>query len=48
MAHASHPHHHRHPVEVPTSLMRLSAWERLGVAAAIIAAMWIAAFWAMA
>jgi hypothetical protein len=48
MAHAPHSHHHPHPVIVPVSLLRMSAWERLTMTAVIIAVLWAAAFWAMA
>jgi hypothetical protein len=44
-------HHHApgaHPVIVPPSLLRLSAWERLAFAAVIIVCLWAAVFWAMA
>ena len=44
-------HHHApgaHPVTVPPSILRLSAWERLAYAAVIIALLWGAVYWAMA
>jgi hypothetical protein len=44
-------HHHApgaHPVHVPPSILRLSAWERLACVAVIIACLWAAVFWAMA
>jgi hypothetical protein len=46
-------HHHRHPgrahppASVHPSILRLSALERLGVAAGLIVLLWAAAFWAM-
>jgi hypothetical protein len=43
-------HHHApgaHPVRVPPSILRLSAWERLAVAVVILAALWGAVLWAM-
>ncbi|MGH6768115.1 MAG: hypothetical protein ACRECO_03730 [Xanthobacteraceae bacterium] len=49
----SHTHHHHHPGEghpparVTPSILRLSAVERLLVAACAIAAIWAAVFWAM-
>ncbi len=51
--HHDHGHQHRHPgqahppVLVHTSILRLSALHRLGVAAALIALLWAAAFWAL-
>jgi len=44
-------HHHApgaHPVTVPPSLLRLSAWQRLAGAAVVIALLWVAVLWAMA
>jgi hypothetical protein len=44
-------HHHApgaHPVRVPPSILRLSAWERLAVAVVILAVLWVAVLWAMA
>jgi hypothetical protein len=52
-AHPDHPHHHHHPghvhppASVHASILRLSALERLGIAAVLIALLWAAAFWAM-
>jgi hypothetical protein len=43
-------HHHApgaHPITVPPSILRLSAWERLAVVAVIIACLWAAVLWAM-
>ena len=40
-------HHHPHPVVIPASLLRMSAYERLLVAAGVVAVMWAAVFWAM-
>jgi hypothetical protein len=50
-----HPGHHRHhhpghvhpPASANLSILRLSALERLGFAAGLIAVLWAAAFWAM-
>ena len=49
-ARLSHHHHApgAHPVTIPPSLLRLSAWQRLAFAAVIIACLWAAVFWAMA
>jgi hypothetical protein len=46
----THHHHHGHvhpPAPVSASLLRLSVWQRLGIAAVLIVLMWAAAFWAM-
>jgi hypothetical protein len=43
-------HHHApgaHPVSAPASILRLSAWRRLGFVAVIIAGLWVAVHWAM-
>ena len=46
------PHHHHHPghvhppASVHSSILRLSALQRLGFAAVLIALLWIAAYWA--
>jgi hypothetical protein len=49
--HAHHRHHHAGAVHPPSaahpSILRLSAVERLAVAATVIAVLWAAAFWAM-
>jgi hypothetical protein len=49
-----HGHHHHHhpghvhpPASVHPSILRLSALQRLGFAAALIALVWAATFWAM-
>ena len=49
-----HGHHHHHhpghvhpPASVLPSILRLSALQRLGFAAALIALVWAATFWAM-
>lgn len=44
---ASEPHHHRHPVIISASLLRLSALERLAIAGGVIVVIWAAVFWAM-
>ena len=52
--HDPHGHHHHHhpgdahpPASVHPSILRLSALQRLGFAAGLIALLWAAAFWAM-
>jgi hypothetical protein len=49
--HEHHHHHHAGHVHPPAlarpSILRLSAGERLAVAATVIAVLWAAAFWAM-
>jgi hypothetical protein len=45
-------HHHHNgqshpPAPVGASLLRLSVWQRLALAAALIVLMWAVAFWAM-
>ena len=42
-----HPGHAHPPATVSPSILRLSALERLGVAAGLIALLWAAAFWAL-
>ena len=48
-----HGHHHHHPghvhppASVHPSILRLSVLQRLGFAAALIALVWAATFWAM-
>ena len=48
-----HDDHHHHPPALPipaalqASILRLSAPQRLGVAALMIVMLWLAAFWAM-
>jgi hypothetical protein len=52
--HHHHHHHHQHdpghahpPATARPSILRMSALERLAFAAALIALLWAAAFWAM-
>ena len=52
--HHHHGHHHHHhpgemhpPAAMQPSILRLSAPQRLGFAALLIALLWAAAFWAM-
>jgi hypothetical protein len=46
-------HHHHHaghihpPVQTHPSILRLSAWQRLGFAAGLSALIWLTALWAM-
>ncbi len=52
MAHHHHHHHdhyvhHAHTGVPGLSLLRLSAWERLAIAAGLVALLWTAIFWAM-
>jgi hypothetical protein len=47
MTHHHHPGHAHPPVAVSLSLLRLSVWERLAVAAVMIAVLWGAVFWAI-
>jgi len=53
MADHHHPHAHHHPghvhppASVHPSILRQSAWQRLGFAAALIVLLWSAVFWAM-
>jgi hypothetical protein len=48
MTHHQHPVGHRHqPASVSPSILRLSAWERLGAAAILIGVLWVAVHWAM-
>ena len=42
-----HPGHVHPPASVHPSILRLSALQRLGFAAALIALVWAATFWAM-
>lgn len=52
--HGHHHHHHHHAparrtaVATPMSLLRLSALQRLAGAGALIAAIWLGVFWALA
>ncbi|MBN8964948.1 MAG: hypothetical protein J0H89_06100 [Rhizobiales bacterium] len=50
----SEPHRHHHPpgqghtpAAAGASLLRLSVWQRLAVAAVAVAVLWAATFWAM-
>jgi hypothetical protein len=49
----AHPHHHHPPGEehprasVSPSILRMSVFERLAIAAAVIAVLWGAVAWAM-
>jgi hypothetical protein len=50
--HFHHPHHHppghtHPPASVHPSILRLSALQRLGFAAVLIAVLWSAVLWAM-
>ena len=49
--HHDHGHHHEGHAHPPAtahpSILRMSALERLGLAAGLIALLWLAAFWAM-
>jgi hypothetical protein len=51
--HGHHAHHHHHPGDVhppaavSSSILRLSALQRLAVSAGLVALVWAAAFWAM-
>ncbi|MFN8830330.1 MAG: hypothetical protein ACK50Q_15505 [Labrys sp. (in: a-proteobacteria)] len=43
----AHDHrHHAEPAPVGGSLLRASAWHRLGMAAVLITAIWLGVFWA--
>jgi len=48
------PHHHHHlggahpPAAVAPSILRASVWQRLAIAAVLIAAIWASVLWAMA
>jgi hypothetical protein len=45
---SSHDHHQRASAQAPTlSLLRMSAWERLAGAGAVIAGLWLAVLWAV-
>lgn len=35
------PHHHPHRIDVSPSLLRASAWQRLLIAAVVIAVLWV-------
>jgi hypothetical protein len=51
----AHHHHHVHshpgrphpPAPPPASILRLSVWQRLAMAGALSALMWLAVLWAM-
>ncbi len=50
----THAHHHHHhpghshpPAAVAPSILRMSAAQRLAIAAAISAVLWVAVYWAM-
>jgi hypothetical protein len=49
--HSAHAHHHaghvHPPAAVSMSLLRLSIWQRLGIAAVMIALIWLTAIWAI-
>jgi len=50
--HHGHHHHHREghahpPARAHPSILRMSALQRLGFTAGLIALIWAAAFWAM-
>jgi hypothetical protein len=49
--HTAHAHHHPGHIHPPAatglSLLRLSVWQRLGIAAALAALVWLAAYWAL-
>ncbi|MFC4174736.1 hypothetical protein ACFOYU_22230 [Microvirga sp. GCM10011540] len=47
-SHHHHDHAHRAVAAAPTfSLLRLSAWERLGGAAILLADLWLLVFWVL-
>jgi hypothetical protein len=51
--HVQHPHHHHHPGEghppaaISPSMLRMSVFERLAIAAVLVAALWGVVAWAM-
>ena len=53
--HALHdrPHHHHHadgvhpPAYVHPSILRLSAWQRMAIAAGLVVVIWAAVLWAI-
>ena len=49
--HTAHAHHHPGHIHPPAatglSLLRLSVWQRLGIAAGLAALVWLAAYWAL-
>jgi hypothetical protein len=52
MTHDDHSHHHHHPghlhppAPLHASILRMSVGERMAVAVAVIALLWLAAIWA--
>jgi hypothetical protein len=48
------PHHHHHsggahpPAPIAPSILRASVWQRLAIAAVLIAVIWASVLWAMA
>jgi hypothetical protein len=46
-----HPHHHpghvHPPAAIALSILRMSAWHRLGAALVLIAVLWVAVYWTM-
>jgi hypothetical protein len=47
------PHHHHHsgahpPAPIAPSILRASVWQRLAIAAVLIAVIWGSVLWAMA
>jgi hypothetical protein len=50
--HTHHSHHHHHPghghppAAASLSLLRMSVASRLGIAAALIAVLWLGVYWA--
>ena len=47
MIHHNHHGHSHPPAPAGASLLRMSVWQRLALAAALIVLMWAVAFWAM-
>jgi hypothetical protein len=47
MSHHHHPGDIHPPAAVAPSLLRLSVWRRLAVAAALTALLWLAVLWAL-
>jgi len=49
--HSAHAHHHpghgHPPARVAPSLLRLSVWQRLAIAAGLSTLMWLIVYWAM-
>jgi hypothetical protein len=44
---SNHVHQHPHPIVVSVSILRMSALQRVAIAAGVIVVIWAAAFWAM-